>query len=176
MTGKAKKIVFVTGGARSGKSTFALNLAMQHERRVFLATAEPFDTEMRLRIGRHREERGTAFTTIEEPVQIARAIMNVPEGTDVVLLDCLTVWTGNLMHRFGEDEPAISEEVDALLDVLLNPPCSLVIVTNETGMGIVPENAMARRFRDMAGIINQRVAARSDEAWLLASGLPLKLK
>ncbi|ABB23995.1 MAG: adenosylcobinamide kinase/adenosylcobinamide phosphate guanyltransferase [Pelodictyon luteolum] len=176
MTDKPTKIVFVTGGARSGKSTFALRLAMQHRRRVFLATAEPFDIEMQRRIGRHREERGSAFKTIEEPVQIARALKNVPEETDVVLLDCLTVWTGNLMHRFGDDEPAISAEIDALLEVLLQPPCSLVIVTNETGMGIVPENAMARRFRDMAGIINQRVASRSDEAWLLASGLPLKLK
>ncbi|TCD47455.1 bifunctional adenosylcobinamide kinase/adenosylcobinamide-phosphate guanylyltransferase [Chlorobium sp. N1] len=171
-----KRIVFVTGGARSGKSTFALNLAMQHERRVFLATAEAFDGEMEARIRRHREERSDAFTTIEEPVGIGEALGRVPAGTGVVLLDCLTVWTGNLMYRFGEDESAIEREIESLLGVLRDPPCSVILVTNETGMGIVPENAMARRFRDMAGIINQRAATLSDEAWLLASGLPLRLK
>lgn len=171
-----KRIVFVTGGARSGKSTFALNLALRHEKRVFLATAEAFDGEMEERIRRHREERLWAFTTVEEPVAIGEALRTVPEGTDVVLLDCLTVWTGNLMYRFEDDPAAMEREIESLLSVLRNPPCTVVVVTNETGMGIVPENAMARRFRDMAGIINQRVAALSDEAWLLASGLPLRLK
>ena len=171
------KIYYVTGGARSGKSSFALQLAVPYVKRVFLATAEPFDGEMRQRIGKHREERGDQFTTVEEPIALDRALRELPAGTDVVLLDCLTVWTGNLMHYAeGRGEGEIDKQVERFLDELHHPPCDIIIVSNEVGMGIVPENAMARRFRDIAGIINQRVASLSTEAWLLCSGLPLRLK
>lgn len=170
-----KKVMYVTGGARSGKSSYALYLAEPYENRVFLATAEAFDDEMRDRISRHRDERGNAFTTVEEHIFIDRALRSLPEGTGVVLLDCLTVWLGNLMHHLG-DASAINERIEALLDVLKSPPCDLVIVSNEVGMGIVPENAMARVFRDLAGTLNRRVAARATHAYLLCSGLPLFLK
>jgi adenosylcobinamide kinase / adenosylcobinamide-phosphate guanylyltransferase len=169
------KVIYVTGGARSGKSSYALHLAEPYEKRVFLATAEGFDDEMRDRIVRHREERGNAFTTVEEHLFIDRALRNLPEGTGVVLLDCLTVWVGNLMHHLG-DASAIDERIVALLDVLKAPPCDLVIVSNEVGMGIVPENAMARAFRDLAGNLNRRVAESATHAYLLCSGLPLMLK
>ena len=170
-------IYYVTGGARSGKSSFALQLAKPYYSRVFLATAEPFDGEMRQRIGKHREERGDQFTTVEEPIALDRALRELPAGTDVVLLDCLTVWTGNLMHYAeGRGEGEIDKQVERFLDELHHPPCDIIIVSNEVGMGIVPENAMARRFRDIAGIINQRVASLSTEAWLLCSGLPIRLK
>ncbi len=169
------KVVYVTGGARSGKSSYALHLAEPYENRVFLATAEAFDDEMRDRIDRHRDERGSAFTTVEEHLYIDRVFRNLPEGTDVVVLDCLTVWLGNLMHHLG-DAAAMDERIDALLDVLQSPPCDLVIVSNEVGMGIVPDNAMARAFRDLAGTLNRRVAERATHAYLLCSGLPVPLK
>ncbi len=169
------KIIYVTGGARSGKSSFALRIAECYPKRVFLATAEPFDEEMERRIARHREERSDMFQTMEEPVYPERIFMQLPEGTGVVLLDCLTVWTGNLMHHFGTSEQ-IERRIDAFLEALAAPPCDIVLVSNETGMGIVPENAMARQFRDIVGIINQKVASIADEAYFLCSGIPLKLK
>lgn len=165
----------MTGGARSGKSSFALQLAGKYNERVFVATAEPFDDEMQRRIGMHRNERGNQFHTIEEPLFPERALSRLPAGTDVVLLDCLTVWTGNLMHHL-EDQRAINEQIGRFLDVLSKPPCDLILVSNEVGMGIVPENAMSRQFRDIAGIVNQRVASVASEAWLLCSGLSLRLK
>ena len=169
------EVIYVTGGARSGKSSYALKLAEPYERRVFLATAEAFDGEMQRRIDKHKEEREGQFTTVEEPVFIDRALRNLPEGTGVVLLDCLTVWLGNMMHHLG-DEAAINERIDALLDVLSAPPCDIIFVSNEVGMGIVPENAMAREFRDLAGTLNRKVAECATQAWLLCSGLPLVLK
>jgi len=171
------KIIYVTGGARSGKSSFALQLAAPYRTRVFLATAEPFDLEMEQRICKHREERGEQFTTIEEPFTLDRALRELPEGTEVVLLDCLTVWAGNLMHYTEErGEGEIEQQIERFLETLRHPPCDIILVSNEVGMGIVPENAMARRFRDIAGIINQRVASLATAAWLLCSGLPIRLK
>ncbi len=172
-----RNVIYVTGGARSGKSSFALQLAARYDKRVFLATAEPFDNEMQWRIGKHQEERGEYFITVEEPLYLDQALCKLPTGTEVVLLDCLTVWAGNLMHYFEEKgEGQIDRVIECFLDVLRHPPCDLILVSNEVGMGIVPENAMARRFRDRAGIINQKVASIATEAWLLCSGLPLKLK
>jgi adenosylcobinamide kinase / adenosylcobinamide-phosphate guanylyltransferase len=170
-------VYFLTGGARSGKSSYALQLAAPYKKRVFLATAEPFDEEMQRRINKHKEERAGQFTTIEEPVSLDRVLRELPKGTDLVLLDCLTVWAGNLMHYSGTDgEKNIERQIELFLDVLSCPPCDIILVSNEVGMGIVPENAMARKFRDVAGIINQRVASLATEAWLLCSGLPLRLK
>ncbi|MBN1929179.1 MAG: bifunctional adenosylcobinamide kinase/adenosylcobinamide-phosphate guanylyltransferase [Chlorobiaceae bacterium] len=169
------EVIYVTGGARSGKSSYALKLAEPYERRVFVATAEAFDGEMQRRIDKHKEEREDRFTTVEEPLHLDRALRNLPEGAEVVLVDCLTVWLGNMMHYLG-DESAINERIDALLDVLSAPPCDIIFVSNEVGMGIVPENAMARDFRDLAGTLNRKVAERATQAYLLCSGLPLVLK
>jgi adenosylcobinamide kinase/adenosylcobinamide-phosphate guanylyltransferase len=168
-------VFYVTGGARSGKSSFALQLAARYEKKIFLATAEPFDDEMKSRIGKHREERGERFITIEEPLYPERALRNLPDGSEIVLLDCLTVWAGNLMHFF-EDEHEINKRIECFLEVLRTPPCDIILVSNEVGMGIVPENPMARRFRDIAGIVNQRVASIATEAYLLCSGLSVRLK
>lgn len=169
------EVTYVTGGARSGKSSYALKLAEPYEMRVFIATAEAFDDEMRARIERHKEERSGWHLTVEEPLMLDRAIREIPVGVGVVLVDCLTVWLGNLMHHLGDDA-SIAERIDALLGVLAAPPCDIILVSNEVGMGIVPEHAMARRFRDLAGTLNRRVAERSDHAWLLCSGLPIALK
>ena len=171
------KIFYVTGGARSGKSSFALQLAKPYKNRLFLATAEPFDGEMVQRIGKHRVERGEQFTTVEEPLALDCALRALPAGTEVVLLDCLTVWAGNLMHYAeGKGEGEMEQQIERFLEALRHLPCDIIVVSNEVGMGIVQENAMARRFRDIAGIINQRVALLATEAWLLCSGLSLRLK
>lgn len=168
-------ITLVTGGSRSGKTACALELAMAHSNRVYIATAEAFDTEMEDRIARHQAERGTHFQTLEEPVDLADALTRIPSGTDVALIDCLTVWLGNLMHKNGEhDYPR--PEISAFLEALKNPPCHLIIVTNEVGSGIIPHNALTRTYRDHAGWLNQDVAALAHEVHLTVSGIPLKIK
>ncbi|MGZ0655156.1 bifunctional adenosylcobinamide kinase/adenosylcobinamide-phosphate guanylyltransferase [Coraliomargarita sp. W4R53] len=170
------KVVFVTGGCRSGKSRYAESLCTAVAGpRAYIATAEIFDEEMRERVRLHREQRGDAFHTIEAPIDLAGALRALPTGTTVVMVDCLTVWMGNLMHHlpdFDEDCSAIVDFLQALREV----SCQVVLVSNELGMGIVPESAMGRRFRDVAGRLNQRVAAIADEAYFTVSGLPMKLK
>jgi adenosylcobinamide kinase/adenosylcobinamide-phosphate guanylyltransferase len=169
------RITLITGGARSGKSRQALVLAPSERTRAFLATAEPFDWEMRERIARHRSERPADFYTVEEPCDIAGALGQLDTAYEVVVIDCLTVWLANLMHRHGserEDYP----EVNDLLALLEDPPCDLIIVSNELGMGVVPENAMSRRFRDLSGLVNQRVGELANEVILMVSGLPMVIK
>jgi adenosylcobinamide kinase/adenosylcobinamide-phosphate guanylyltransferase len=169
----------VIGGARSGKSRYALGLAAQFLHKAFIATAEPMDDEMRDRIRRHREERGDAYRSLEEPVDLAGALLRLPAGTEIVIIDCLTVWLGNLVHRRGEGSCAeLGEypEIGELLSALATAPCPLILVSNEVGLGIVPANALARSFVDLAGRLNQEVAARADRVILMVSGLPLQIR
>jgi adenosylcobinamide kinase/adenosylcobinamide-phosphate guanylyltransferase len=170
-----KKIVLVTGGSRSGKSRYAMETALWYGRRAFIATGTACDGEMAQRIAAHRAERGERFVTIEEPTDLAGALGRLPPGTEVALLDCLTVWVGNLMHAHG-DEAATYPEMEALYKALEDPPVDVILVTNEVGSGIVPANAMARRFRDLAGTVNQRVAARADKVVFCVSGIPVTIK
>jgi adenosylcobinamide kinase/adenosylcobinamide-phosphate guanylyltransferase len=170
-----KRVTLVTGGAKSGKSSHALELSEGYSKRVFIATAEAFDDEMRERIRRHQAERGSTFETVEESLDPAGALRSLPEDTDLALIDCLTVWQGNLMHRHGIADERYPE-AGALLEVLKNPPCELILVSNEVGLGIVPDNPMARRFRDLAGEFNQRAAEAADRVVLVVSGIPLVLK
>lgn len=170
-----KTILLLTGGARSGKSRFALEAVPAGARKAFIATATACDGEMVERIAKHRAERATDFLTIEEPIDLAKALRSLPRDTDVAIIDCLTVWMGNLMHRYGEEEKPLLE-IESFIEVLNNPPCNLILVTNEVGMGIVPDNEMARRFRDWAGRLNARVAQIADTVVLLVSGIPLTIK
>ena len=171
------KITLVTGGARSGKSCYALSLAQNYRRkRVFIATAEAFDQEMRLRIDKHRKERGNRFFTIEEPYDPAAALARLPAGSQVVVIDCLTVWLGNLIHRYDDKQPESYPEIEALANALRVLPCDAILVSNEVGMGIVPHNESARRFRDLAGQLNQQVAGLAERVVLMVSGIPLTLK
>ena len=171
-----KKITFVTGGGRSGKSRHALSLAQGYQgRRAFVATAEPFDDEMRLRIRKHKEERDDSFITIEEPLELGSTLESLSVDVEVAVVDCLTVWLGNLMHS-RENEDDEYPEVTRFLDILLEPPCHLIVVSNEVGMGIVPHNGMARRFRDLAGWVNQQVAERAGCVILMVSGIPVSVK
>ena len=169
------KVTLITGGGRSGKSNYALEISESYERKVFIATAEAFDDEMADRISRHQIERGDAFTTIEESVRLAQALTGVPADTQVVVIDCITVWLGNLMHHLNIDEKNCAA-VDRFLKVLAAPPCDVVIVSNEVGMGLIPADAMSRAYRDLAGSVNQKIAAVADAVFLVVSGVPLKLK
>jgi adenosylcobinamide kinase / adenosylcobinamide-phosphate guanylyltransferase len=169
------RVVLITGGARSGKSRYALTRTASATKRAFIATAECTDDEMRLRIDRHREERGSAFLTLEEPLDLASALGRIPTDTEVTVVDCLTVWLGNLMHYRSNDTDDYVE-VRAFLEAVETPPCRLIIVSNEVGMGLVPETAMGRRFRDLAGQVNQAVAAVADEVVFMVSGVPVITK
>ncbi len=170
-------ITLLTGGARSGKSALALELAERRPpTRTFVATAEITDDEMRRRVERHRRERGESFVTVEEPVALADAIRGLPPGIGVAVVDCLTVWLGNVYYRCADDEDAVGRSIDGLVAALDKVDMDLVLVTNEVGWGIVPENALARSFRDMAGRLNRRVAARADTVCLVCAGIPLALK
>lgn len=172
------KITLVTGGARSGKSFFAQELALKYDiERIFIATATPFDNEMTERIRKHQQERGDAFVTIEAPYDLANAVKEYSTTHQcIILIDCLTVWLGNLMYRYENNDSAI---VSALTDfkISLNDISGEVImVTNEVGMGIVPDNALARQFRDIAGTLNRQIAIDAETVYLLVSGIPLKIK
>lgn len=169
------RVALITGGARSGKSSHALSLAEYTDNKVFVATAEPFDQEMRDRIKKHREERSHEFRTIEESLDLAGVVRTLNPVPEIVIIDCVTVWLGNLMNKYGEDL-FLRKEVEGFIDGLASPPCNIIVVSNELGMGIVPENRMARRFRDLAGLLNQRVAQIADDVTLMVSGLPVKIK
>ena len=172
-----KSITLITGGARSGKSSFALDLASRnYERRVFIATAVAFDEEMKRRIVQHQEERGNLFHTLEEPIHLKEALSAVPPGTDVALVDCLTVWIGNLYHHFQQNETVVRSHLNEFIEGISQVSHDLILVTNEVGWGIVPENPLARSFRDMAGYLNRQVAERAERVYLLCCGIPLALK
>jgi adenosylcobinamide kinase/adenosylcobinamide-phosphate guanylyltransferase len=166
-------MVFVLGGARSGKSRYAQARAEELARaRIFVATAEAYDDEMRDRIARHRADRAQGWDTVEAPIDLAGAVSGHSRPDNVLLVDCLTLWTSNLLLA-EHDIPAATE---ALIAALRQAPGQVILVANEVGLGIVPDNALARRFRDAAGTINQQVAAAADEVVFIAAGLPLKLK
>jgi len=172
---RGKKLIFVLGGGRSGKSRYALSRARLFSSRAFIATAMPIDGEMKRRIATHQEERGTSFHTVEEPYDLAAALTRLPSSTEVAVIDTLTVWFGNLLYKYGELSMQL-HEINAFFEVLKTLPYVLIVVSNEIGLGIIPADAQSRRFRDMMGSINQRVAALADEAVFMVSGLPLKLK
>jgi adenosylcobinamide kinase/adenosylcobinamide-phosphate guanylyltransferase len=172
----ANKITFITGGARSGKSAFAEKLASSVSgKRAYLATAQALDAEMVARIEHHRERRGSAWDTYEEPLAVAELVQKLSGRYDVVLLDCLTLWLSNVMARTEKDD-FILTQVGDLLGALKDFGGVCIAVSNEVGLGIVPDNALARRYRDLAGIMNQRIAQRADDAYFLAAGIPMKLK
>ncbi|MBK5275345.1 MAG: bifunctional adenosylcobinamide kinase/adenosylcobinamide-phosphate guanylyltransferase [Desulfuromonadales bacterium] len=175
------RTIFITGGARSGKSRFAEHLARQTGPDLcYLATAQSLDCEMGERIKKHQLRRGDEWHTIEEPLELAMTLKIYDGAFSVILLDCLTLWLTNLLLAGDEQddglENVILDKVRQLGETLRNMTTPVIIVTNEVGMGIVPESRLGRVFRDLAGQANQIIAAAADEAWLLASGIPLKLK
>jgi adenosylcobinamide kinase/adenosylcobinamide-phosphate guanylyltransferase len=193
-----RNIIFITGGARSGKSSFGLKLAEDRlkalglkeknnsleetsifslqPKKAYIATAQAFDEEMKDRIEKHRQQRGNDWHTVEEPFDIVGALNKLKEYP-VILLDCLTLWISNLMLNNID----IQREIEQFLNTINSSafsfqPSALIIISNEVGMGIVPENELARRFRDIAGMFNQKVAENSDEVYFVVSGMPIKIK
>lgn len=169
-----KKIVLITGGARSGKSSFALREALKvRGKRAFIATAEATDSEMKERIERHKQDRGNGWITYEEPLKIAEILRDRERDHRVLVIDCLTLWLANVMQSPLDADTEIDHLVSSLKGMSEG---RVFIVSNEVGMGIVPENELARRFRDLAGRLNQRIAAASDEVYVTFSGIPVKIK
>jgi adenosylcobinamide kinase / adenosylcobinamide-phosphate guanylyltransferase len=165
-------LTLVLGGARSGKSRYAEQTVMASPAPwIYVATAEAFDGEMTARIAEHRNRRGRQWQTIEAPLDLATVIADAPASA-TVLVDCLTLWLNNLMYK----ERDIDTETERLEAALAARNAPTLLVSNEVGSGIVPDNAEARRFRDLQGLLNQRMAARADRVVLLVAGLPLFVK
>jgi adenosylcobinamide kinase/adenosylcobinamide-phosphate guanylyltransferase len=170
-------VTLVLGGVRSGKSRYAQQFAERWKRVAFIATAERRnDPEMNAKIDRHHSERPTSWATIEEPIRLARAIQEAGCNHDAVLVDCLTLFASNLLESWGQDHEVTRQHVDQLCEVLDAPPCSVILVSNEVGSGVVPAYELGRRFRDLVGEINQRVASSSNQVVLMVAGLPFPLK
>src|SRR5713226_4872736 len=150
-------ITLITGGARSGKSRHALKLAVPHKRKFFVATGQ------------------SEFQTVEEPVNVVVALERLAERADIVVLDCLTLWVSNLMQLHDDDEPILTA-TDQLAKILKASAFASVVVTDEVGWGIVPEHPMARRYRDLLGWTNQKIASVADDVLLMVSGYPIKVK
>ena len=167
-------VVLVLGGARSGKSRIAQDLAEVHPGPLtFVATAEVFDTEMADRVARHKADRGSRWKLAEVPLNLPQFLADSLSRSGSILVDCLTVWLGNLMHHNHDVDAASGDLLDALKSYRGAP---LYLVSNEVGQGIVPDNAMARAFRDHAGRLNQRVAGVADEVLFVTAGIPQILK
>lgn len=165
-------LTFVLGGARSGKSTHAEKLVSARAAPwTYIATAQAYDGEMRQRIAEHRARRGEGWETVEAPSDLVGALQAVPDGR-AVLVDCLTLWLTN--HMLADSD--VAAESARLAEILARPRGPWVVVSNEVGLGIVPDNALARRFRDAAGRLNQEVAAAADTVLMMVAGLPLKVK
>lgn len=172
----SNKKTLITGGARSGKSEYALTLAESLESKsamYFVATAEPLDEEMKLRIANHKKQRRKHWKTIEEPETIAEIITSLSDQNYVVLVDCLTLWTSNLL---GNNENDFNDALTNLSTAVTLFSGSLIFVTNEVGMGIVPADAGTRLYRDRLGTVNRKVADACGDVLLMVSGIPLQVK
>ncbi len=169
-----QKAVFVIGGARSGKSDFALREASALSgKKAFIATAQALDEEMRVRIEKHKKERGPQWITHEEPLGISGLIKDIGNQYDVLLVDCLTLWLSNIMHA-GCD---VRSEINNLASTIgEDRPACLYIISNEVGLGLVPESSLGRQYRDNLGILNQQIAKACTDVFFMAAGIPLRLK
>ncbi len=167
-------LTLILGGARSGKSDFAKQLAQERGggNVLFIATAESGDEEMRARIEKHRAERNTRWRTVEATRDLAGAL-TAEAPARVVLIDCVTLWVSNVLL---EDEQAVAREVDELLAWQRASHAELIIVSNEVGMGIVPENELGRAYRDLLGAVNRKIAAEAQEVYFLVAGIPIEVK
>lgn len=173
-----KAITLVLGGVRSGKSRYVQTLAAGVSPVAFVATARPSDSdeEMRLKIERHRAERPPEWRTIEEPLHIDRVLVQEGSNYQMLLVDCLTLYAANLLDAEHGNLTAIEERLRRFYAALRSAPCSVALVSNEVGSGIVPAFPEGRKYRDLLGEINQRIAGAADNVLLMVAGLPLALK
>ncbi|MBN2254085.1 MAG: bifunctional adenosylcobinamide kinase/adenosylcobinamide-phosphate guanylyltransferase [Deltaproteobacteria bacterium] len=170
-------VIFITGGARSGKSDFAQGLAENIDgKRLFLATAQALDREMEERIRKHQEKRGDRWDTLEEPIALGDALRSVDDDYDVILIDCLTLWVSNLLMSFPEQAGRRAEIIDDFFSSIDGVRGTLIVTSNEVGQGIVPDNKIARIYRDKLGFLNQRMAKRADSVHVLFSGISVTIK
>ena len=172
------QVTFILGGCRSGKSRYALETArnIPSDQRIFIATAVPFDEEMRARVTRHQAERGSDWTTVEAPLKLPEAIETHGRKPEhVVLVDCLTFWINNLLMESAESAAA-RMKLPRLIESIESAQCPLLLVSNEVGAGIVPENHLARIFRDAVGSMNQAVAACASSVFWVVAGIPVAVK
>ncbi len=170
-------LTFILGGARSGKSRFALERGEAFAKKIFIATAQPTDEEMVRRIERHRRERPEGWETIESPLHLSEALRSLKGKAEVAVIDCLTLWLSNLLATFGENEEKILEEIDRGLQAARSAPFSVIAVSNEVGMSIVPtDHSLSRFFRDLSGLLHQRWAAASDEVYWMMAGIAVPIK
>lgn len=166
-------ITFLVGGTRSGKSALAVEIGRRHEGPVvFVATAVPFDEELRARVARHRAER-PAWPTVEAPLDVTAAVANT-DSPSLVIVDCLTVWVGNLVHC-GDGADAVTRRATSLVAEIVRRSGPTVVVSNEVGMGVHPPSEMGRGYRDVLGVVNQKVAAAADRTLLLVAGRVMPL-
>jgi adenosylcobinamide kinase/adenosylcobinamide-phosphate guanylyltransferase len=172
-----KEVTFVIGGCRSGKSKHALQTAekIAAKRRIYIATCMPQDDEMKQRVARHQKERGQNWATVEEPLHLPEAILENSLKADVILVDCLTLWVNNLLME-TDDERQMEENISRLIRTLENATGPVVLVSNEVGTGIVPENKIARKYRDIIGLVNQAVAKAADTVIWMVAGIPVTVK
>jgi adenosylcobinamide kinase/adenosylcobinamide-phosphate guanylyltransferase len=171
-----KKMIFITGGCRSGKSRYALDYANQHfSKKLYLATCEALDEEMAQRIEHHKKMRGPEWQTVEEPIEIVEKIRQYGDKVEVILLDCITLWLSNLLIKWNDDL-RVMEEVNQLIDTIKQSQTFFIMVSNEVGMGIVPAEPLSRRFRDLSGMANQKIAETADTVIFTVSGIPIFLK
>ncbi len=184
------KLVLILGGARSGKSSIAEKLAERSGGRVtFVATAEAWDDEMRRRIERHKAERPAGWSTVEEPIALAEAVQAAAPESDTVLVDCLTLWVSNKLCQVNLDVPpeerrAVEEQLEReleqtaarLVEAARSTGVTLLLVSTEVGLGLVPDNPLGRVYRDLLGLLNRRLAAEADQVLLMVAGLPVDVK
>ena len=177
------KIVLVTGGARSGKSSFAEKYAAKYGKRIaYVATSQVFDKEMEFRVRLHRQRRPADWDTYEAPFAAHEAVREAAAGHDMILFDCLTVYISNLLCRLDDIEDSarnytlVKNACDSLVAALQAREATLVVVTNEVGDGIVPMNHLAREFRDLSGLANQLLARQAAEVYLVTAGIPVDLR
>lgn len=179
MSRSPSQIYLILGGARSGKSAFAEQLAGQRggDAVLFIATAEALDDEMRERIAQHRRERPSAWQTLEAPRDILEAIRHWKAMPRLILIDCLTLWVANeLLADAGDAERRIMCQLDLLTEWVHLQDIDLILISNEVGLGIVPENALARAYRDLLGRVNARVARSAHQVYWMVAGLPIEVK
>jgi adenosylcobinamide kinase/adenosylcobinamide-phosphate guanylyltransferase len=168
------KKILITGGIKSGKSRFALKLAreMEEAEKIFIATARPIDKEMQDKIERHKKERGSDFKIVEEAIHLGTVLKKINPSTAII--DCLTLWLSNLFFEVEESEKL--QEMESLITVLKEFRGNLIIVTNEVGLGIIPQDEISRRYQAELGILNQKVAEACNEIYVIISGIPFKIK
>ena len=172
-----RTLTLVTGGIKSGKSSWALQ---QGEKlsgaRAFIATAQALDDEMKNRIAKHRQSRGDAWVTFEEPKDLVPLVDDITGRFDIILIDCLTIWLSNLLTIYSMDEEAAAQQIVGLSACLSRTASRVYVISNETGMGIIPADPLSRLYQRLLGRLNSEVAAAADEVYLMVSGIPVKIK